>query len=98
MSRVLKNELQNLRQSFETYLNKMPLNKQFSALFFLSVIWLHVLAAREEGIQDEEERRCITNEFDQCKRTLTRGIEMLYEQTTRGRNEEPDLPSKRPLP
>ena len=92
MSRVLKNELQNLRKSFETCLHKMPLNKQFSALFFLSAIWLHVLAAREKETQDKEERRCITNEFDQCKKTLTRGIEMLYEQTTRGQKEDPDLP------
>jgi len=72
----------------------MPLNKQFSALFFLSAIWLHVLVAREEETQDKEERRCITNEFDQCKKTLTRGIEMLYEQTTRGQKEDPHLPSK----
>ena len=94
MSRVLKNELRNLRQSFETCLHKMPLNKQFSALLFLSMIWLHVLVAREEGIQDEEERRCITNEFDQCKRTLTKGIEMLHEQTSQGRNEDPDSTPK----
>jgi len=94
MSRVLKNELQNLRKSFETCLHKMPLNKQFSALFFLSAIWLHVLVAREEETQDKEERRCITNEFDQCKKTLTRGIEMFCEQTTRGQKEDPDLPSK----
>jgi len=94
MSRVLKNELQNLKQSFETCLHKMPLNKQFSALLFLSMIWLHVLVAREEGIQDEEERRCITNEFDQCKRTLTKGIEMLHEQTSQGRNEDPDSTPK----
>ena len=98
MSRVLKNELRNLRKSFETGLQKLPLNRQFGALLSLSVIWLHVLVAREEGIQDEEERRCITNEFDQCKRTLARGIEMLYEQTTRGKKEYPDLRSKRPLP
>jgi len=98
MSRVLKNELRNLRQNFETCLHKLPLNRQFGALLSLSVIWLHVLVAREEGIQDEEERRCITNEFDQCKRALTKGIEMLDEETTRRRNEDSDPFPKRPLP
>ena len=90
MSRVLKNELRNLQQNVETCLHKLPLNQQFRALLLLALIRLHVLAAREEQIQNEEERRRITNEFDHCKRTLAKGIEMLHEQTTRERTENPD--------
>ena len=82
MSRVLKNKIQILRENLMTCFREALPSRQFNAMLSLSAIWLHVLVDREAKSKDPEERRCITNEFDQCKRSLTRGIEVLYEQTT----------------
>ena len=82
MSRVLKNKLQILRENLMSCFKETLPSKQFNATLSLSIIWLHVLVDREAKTEDQEERRCITNEFDQCKRSLTRGIEMFIEQTT----------------
>ena len=48
MSRVLKNELQILRENLMTCFRETLPSKQFSALLSLSIIWLDVLADREE--------------------------------------------------
>jgi hypothetical protein len=98
MSRVLKNKLQILRENLMSCFKETLPSKQFNATLSLSIIWLHVLADREEETQDPEERRCIADEFDEGKRSIERGIQTLYEQTNRGKNEDPNLPSKRPLP
>ena len=81
MSRVLKNELQDLRQKLMNCIRKTLPSKQFRALLFLSIIGLHVLVDREEDIKDPEERRRLEDEFDQGKRAIEHGIQRLYEQT-----------------
>ena len=81
MSRVLKDELQELKQKLMTCFQETLPSKQFSATLSLSIIWLGVLGDREEQIEDEEERRCTKDEFDKGKRNIEQGIEMLYEQT-----------------
>ena len=81
MSRVLKNELQDLRQNLMNCFQKTLPSKQFRALLFLSTIELHVLADREEVIQDPKERRRLQDEFDQGKRAIEHGIQRVYEQT-----------------
>ena len=98
MSRVLKNELQILRENLMSCFKETLPSKQFNAMLSLSIIWLHVLADREAKSKDPEERRCIEDEFDEGKRAIEKGIRLLYEQTNRGRNEDPTLSSKRPLP
>ena len=98
MSRVLKNKLQILRENLMTCFREALPSKQFNAMLSLSIIWLHVLVDREAKSKDPEERRCITNEFDEGKEAIEKGIRLLYEQTNRGRKEDPKLPSKRPLP
>jgi hypothetical protein len=94
MSRVLKNKLQILRENLMSCFQETLPSKQCNATLSLSIIWLHVLVDREAKTEDQEERRCITNEFDEGKRSIERGIQTLYEQTNRGRNEDPNLPSK----
>ena len=59
MSRVLKNELQILRENLMTCFRETLPSKQFNAMLSLSIIWLHVLADREAKTKDPEERRCI---------------------------------------
>jgi len=94
MSRVLKNKLQILRENLMSCFKETLPSKQFNATLSLSIIWLHVLVDREAKTEDQEERRCITNEFDEGKRSIERGIETLYEQSNRERNEDPNLSSK----
>ena len=94
MSRVLKNKLQILRENLMSCFKETLPSKQFNATLSLSIIWLHVLVDREAKTEDQRERRCIGDEFDEGKRSIERGIETLYEQTNRGRNEDPNLPSK----
>ena len=97
MCRVLKNELQILRENLMTCFRETLPSKQFNATLSLSIIWLHVLADREAKIEDQEERRCITNEFDEGKRGVEKGIETLYGQARRSSEEA--LPStSRALP
>ena len=55
MSRVLKNELQILRENLMRCIQETPPSKQFIALLSLPIIWLHVLVDRGEEIQDHEE-------------------------------------------
>ena len=94
MSRVLKNKLQILRENLMSCFKETLPSKQFNATLSLSIIWLHVLADREAKSTEPEERRCIADEFDEGKRSIERGIETLFEQTNRGRNQDPNLPSK----
>ena len=94
MSRVLKNKLQILRENLMSCFKETLPSKQFNATLSLSIIWLHVLADREAKTEDQEERRCIADEFDEGKRPIEKGIETLYEQTNRGRNKDPKLPSR----
>jgi hypothetical protein len=94
MSRVLKNKLQILRENLMSCFKETLPSKQFNATLSLSIIWLHVLVDREAKTEDQEERRCIADEFDEGKRSIDRGIETLYQQTNRGRNQDPNLPSK----
>ena len=81
MSRVLKNELQILRENLMNCFRETLPSKQFCALLFLSTIELHVLVDKEEAIQDPKERRRIQDEFDQGKRAIEDGIRRVYEQT-----------------
>ena len=92
MARVLKNELQDLRQNLMNCFQKTLPSEQFSALLFLSIIELHVLADREEAIQDPKERRRMESEFDQGKRAIEHGIQRVHEQTE-GRNSKDSLKS-----
>ena len=94
MSRVLKNKLQILRENLMSCFKETLPSKQFNATLSLSIIWLHVLADREAKTEDQGERRCIADEFDEGKRSIERGIETLYEQSNRERNEDPNLSSK----
>jgi len=94
MSRVLKNKLQILRENLMSCFKETLPSKQFNATLSLSIIWLHVLVDREAKTEDQEERRCIADEFDEGKRSIERGIQTLFEQTNRGRNQDPNLPSK----
>ncbi len=98
MSRVLKNELQILRENLMTCFKETLPSKQFNATLSLSIIWLHVLADREEKTEDQEERRCIADEFDEGKRSIERGIETLYEQTIEEETKIQIYPQSRPLP
>ena len=98
MSRVLKNELQILRENLMSCFKETLPSKRFNATLSLSIIWLHVLVDKEAKFEDQEERRCIADEFDEGKRSIERGIETLYQQTNRGTTEDPNLPSKEPLP
>ena len=81
MSRVLKNKLETLRENLMSCFKETLPSKQFNATFSLSIIWLHVLVDREAKTEDQEERRCITNEFDEGKGAIEKGIRLLYEQT-----------------
>jgi hypothetical protein len=88
MSRVLKDELQELRQKLMTCFRETLPSKQFNALLSLPIIWLHVLADREEKIKDEEERGRLMNEFERGKSNIEKGIQILYEQTKNKRDQE----------
>ena len=92
MPRVLSNELRDLRENMMTCFQKTLPNKQFMALLTLSICQLGVLADREAETQDEKERRCIEDELTAGKRTIEKGIEMLYEQTHREKVKDPDSP------
>ena len=81
MSRVLKNELKDLRQNLMNCFQEDLPSKQVKTLLILSTIWLHVLVDREEEIEDPEERRQMEDEFDQGKRAIEHGIQRVYEQT-----------------
>ena len=97
MSRVLKNELQDLRRNVMSCFKETLPSKQFRALLFLSTIRLGVLADKEAKTQDPKERRCIEDEFEEGKRAVEKGIEKLYSQTRRSSEEA--LPStSRALP
>ncbi len=91
MSRVLENELQDLRQNLMKCFRETLPSKQAKALLVLSVIWLGVLAERDAKTEDDEERRCIKDEFEERRRTVERGIEIIYKQTQR--NPEEAVPS-----
>jgi hypothetical protein len=88
MSRVLKDELQDLRKKIMTCFRETLPSKQFNALLSLSTIWLGVLADRGEKIQDQEERRRIEDEFEKGEKALKNGIRYVYEKAE-GRNTEP---------
>jgi len=88
MSRVLKNELQTLRESLMKCFRETPPSRQVNALLSLSAIWLHVLADRHERIQDPKERRRLEDEFDHGKRVIEQGIRKLGEQPERKPFEE----------
>ena len=88
MSRVLKDELQDLRKKLMTCFRETLPSKQFNALLSLSTIWLGVLADRGEKIQDQEERRRIEDEFEKGEKALKNGIRYVYEKAE-GRNTEP---------
>ena len=81
MSRVLKNELQELRKKLMNCFQETLPTKQFNAMLSLYILYLHVLADREEKSQNPEERRQLTDEFEGRKESIERGIRMLYEQT-----------------
>ena len=81
MSRVLKDELQDLRQNLMKCFRKTLPSKQFGDLLFLSIMGLHALVDREEEIKDPGERRRMEDEFDQGKKAIEHGIQRLYEQT-----------------
>jgi hypothetical protein len=81
MSRVLKNEIQELRKKLMNCFQETLPTKQFNAMLSLSILWLHVLADREEKNQNPEERRQLTDEFEGGKESIEQGIRMLYEQT-----------------
>ena len=85
MSRVLKDELHELKQKLMTCFQETLPTKQFSATLSLSIIWLHVIGGREE--QNPQERRELTDEFEEGRRIVERGIEMLYEQAGRSPQE-----------
>ena len=87
MSRVLKNELQDLRRNVMSCFKETLPSKQFRALLFLSTIRLGVLADKEAKTQDPKERRCIEDEFEEGKGAVERGIEMLYGQARRSSDE-----------
>ena len=87
MSRVLKDELQELKQKLMTCFQETLPSKQVSATLSLSIIWLGVLGDREAKTEDAKERRCIEDEFEEGKRTIARGIEMLYGQSRRSSDE-----------
>jgi hypothetical protein len=94
MSRVLKNEIQTLRENLMTCFRETLPSEQFNATLSLSIIWLHVLVDREAKTEDQEERRCIADEFDEGKRSIERGIETLYEQTKSRTPQDPLLPQE----
>lgn len=81
MARVLKDELQILRENLMNCFKETLPSKQFNATLSLSIIWLHVLVDREEAIQDPKERRRLQDEFDQGQRAIEHGIQRVYEQT-----------------
>ena len=87
MSRVLKDELQELKQKLMTCFRETLPSKQFSATLSLSIIWLGVLGDREAKTEDAKERRCTEDEFEEGKGAVERGIEMLYGQTRRSSDE-----------
>ena len=88
MSRAFKGEIQELREKLMTCFRETLPSKQFNASLSLPVIWLHVLADREEKIKDEEKRGRLMKEFERGKSNIEKGIQMLYEQTQDRRNEE----------
>ena len=77
MSRDLKNQFRDLAERAMTCFRNTHSSKQFNALLSLSVIWLGVLTDREANTEDPKERRCIEDEFEQGKRAVERGMEML---------------------
>ncbi len=83
MSRVLKDELKDLREKVMACFRETLPSKQFNSLLSLSLIWLHVLVDGEEEIDDQEERRTLTNEFEERTNAIEKGIQLLYEQTKR---------------
>jgi hypothetical protein len=97
MSRVLKDELQDLRKKIMTCFRETLPSKQFNALLSLSTIWLGVLVDRETKTEDQEERRCIEDEFEEGKRAVEKGIETLYGQARRS-SEESLASTSRALP
>ncbi len=79
MSRVLKNELQILRENLMACFRETLPTKQVNAVLSLSLIWMHVLADKEEGIQNPKERRRLMEEFDRNKEPLDKAIQKIRE-------------------
>jgi hypothetical protein len=92
MSRLLKDELQELRKKLMVCFRETLPSKQFNALLSLPIIWLHVLVDREEKIEDEEERGRFMNEFERGISSIEKGIQMLSQQTKNKRGQE-NLPT-----
>ena len=94
MSRVLKDELQGLREKLMHCFRETLPTKQFNATLTLSLIWLHVIVDKEENSHDSEERRHLKDEFERGKEIVKEGIQLLYERNRRNFNPSNLQPSR----
>jgi hypothetical protein len=70
-------ELTQIRQELMACLNETLPTKEFSAAIITATVWLHVIEARVRKTQNIHERRRLTDEFNNRKKTIEKGLRLL---------------------
>ena len=77
MNRNFSKELENTRTRLSVAMQAAMPTREFSANLILGMVWLHVLAKKIRQSRNLEERRCLTNEFNQGRSAMEKGINAL---------------------
>jgi len=78
MTRDLENEVKELRQDIGFGFQRTRPTENFCAHLILATVQLGLIANRFKKSQSLTERRKLIHEYDRQKKTIQKGIQMLY--------------------
>lgn len=90
MNRNFSKELENTRNRLSAAMQAAMPTKEFGANIVLGMVRLHVLAKKIRQSRDLEERRCLTNEFNQGRSAMEKGIRALKKTVVKEFREKKD--------
>ena len=88
MNRNFSKELENTRNRLSFAMQAVRPTREFGANLILGMVRLHVLAKRITETRNMEERRCLTNEFNQGRSAMEKGIRALRKSVAKERLEK----------